>query len=235
MHNLLCDVNNMKNSKDDIAKRLKEGRILAGFKTASEAAESLGVAYPTYAGHENGSRGVEREAAQLYARRFKMSLDYLLTGRGPPTGAKGTRHVTVAAHVEAGAWAESWEWPHEDQYTVYIPDDREWKGFTLYGAETRGPSMNKRYPERTVLVFNDVSETQEEPIPGKRYIVERRRASGETEHTVKTLYRDQEGKFWLIPESDDPRYQSPISIEEGTGDEDVVAIIGRVLFSVTRE
>lgn len=68
--------------KELIAKRLKQARKAAGFKRAVEAAESLGLAYQTYAGHENGSRAFDNEAAAQYSRRFKVSLDWLLTGRG---------------------------------------------------------------------------------------------------------------------------------------------------------
>lgn len=147
----------------------------------------------------------------------------------------GTRRVTVSAHVQAGYWAETWEWNDDQKYDVYIPDEPEFRTFKLHAAETRGPSMNKRWPEKTVLVFTDVQETLEEPIPGKRYIVERKRAGGEAEHTVKLLHRDDDGRYWLVPESDDPRFQAPISIEDGTGNEDTVAVIGRVHFSVARE
>ncbi|MEI3850065.1 MULTISPECIES: XRE family transcriptional regulator [unclassified Ensifer] len=65
----------------DVGQRLKLARKSAGFKTAREAAESLGVRYPTYSQHENGTRGIVREA-ELYARRFKVSLDWLLRGKG---------------------------------------------------------------------------------------------------------------------------------------------------------
>jgi hypothetical protein len=143
--------------------------------------------------------------------------------------------VVVSAHVQAGYWAENWEWPDDDKYEVAVPADPVLEGFRLYGAETRGPSMNRRYPERSVLVFTDVRETEESPQPGKRYVVERRRADGLVEHTVKLLHQDEHGKFWLVPESSDPLYQEPISIEAGARNGDEVVIIGRVHYSVNRE
>lgn len=69
------------NNDQKIGARLKQARINAGFETAREAAASLGIPYPTYAGHENGSRGVVRAAPQ-YARRYRVTLDWLLTGKG---------------------------------------------------------------------------------------------------------------------------------------------------------
>jgi phage repressor protein C with HTH and peptisase S24 domain len=148
---------------------------------------------------------------------------------------EGLRRVEVAAPVQAGAWSESWEWEYDDRYSVMVPDYPEYRQFRFFGAEARGTSMNRRYQEGTVLVFVNVEETRESPIPGKRYIVERRRVSGESEHTVKLLHQDRDGKLWLMPESDDPRFQAAISFDEGTHDGDMVVIIGRVIAAVTRE
>ncbi len=67
----------------------------AGFKTAREAADSLGMKYATYTQHENGTRGILREA-DLYARRFKVSLDWLLRGR-----ASGADQGIDGMHVDS--------------------------------------------------------------------------------------------------------------------------------------
>lgn len=186
-------------------------------------------------------RSIDRAAVnKMLSGGRKIAADELVEiakflNASPPDGlgASGLRNVTVAAHVQAGQYAESWEWPEDDQYVVSIPDDEALRPFRLYAAETRGPSMNKRWPEGTVVVFTQAAETMESPIPGKRYIVERRRA-GEAEHTVKLLAQDADGRFWLMPESDDPRFQTPISVDDGIDGEEVV-IIGRVRFAVTRE
>ena len=75
---------------EDIADRLRHARIGAGFKTAADAAHYLSIATPTYASHENGSRGITVEKAEVYARAFKVAPEWLLYGRGPlPSG--GTR------------------------------------------------------------------------------------------------------------------------------------------------
>ena len=149
------------------------------------------------------------------------------------TNITHTRIVRVRAHVEAGVWAESTEWAEEDWYDVAVPDDPEFRRYNLYGAETRGPSMNRRYPQGTVVVFTDAIETEQDITVGKRYIVERERADGLREATVKTLFQDEEGKLWLMPESTDPRHQQPIEI--GSADGDTVRIVGRVVYSVQRE
>lgn len=226
--------------KDQVAERLQIARKAAGFSDAAEAAAALGVAYPTYAAHENASRGIRPEAATKYARRYRVSLDWLLEGKGAgpaqrqvKSGELEPRMVYVKGYVQAGEWAETWEWGDDEVYSVPVPDDPALRPFELHAAETRGPSMNKRYPEKTVLVFTDLIETGAHLELGRRYIVERERADGMREATVKTLWRDEAGKVWLLPESTDPRYQEPIPIDGG--EDDTVRVVGRVVYAVSRE
>jgi transcriptional regulator with XRE-family HTH domain len=167
-----------------------------------------------------------------------VAITQLLKADAPgsePSTTPRLRTVRVAAHVQAGYWAENWEWSDDEQYDVAVPSDPVLDNFTLHAAETRGPSMNRRWPEKTVVVFTNVAETEESPIPGKRYVVERTRVDGKREHTVKLLHQDEKGLFWLVPESNDPLYQEPISVEEGAKNGDEVRIVGRVRFSVARE
>lgn len=64
-----------------LAERLKFARQQAGFRTATEAAESLGVGAPTYTHHENGTRAPRNDDLAHYARRFRVTTDWLLTGK----------------------------------------------------------------------------------------------------------------------------------------------------------
>lgn len=66
----------------ELHERLAAARRAAGYDTAAMAAEALGTPYPTYAGHENGSSGFRHKTAVIYARKFGVSLEWLLTGRG---------------------------------------------------------------------------------------------------------------------------------------------------------
>lgn len=65
--------------------RLRQAREMASYKTASDAARAMGVPIPTYTQHENGTRDFIDSAAR-YAAFFRVSLDWLLTGRGVPRG-----------------------------------------------------------------------------------------------------------------------------------------------------
>lgn len=65
-----------------LGQRLTKAREHAQFDSAAEAAAALGVAYSTYAGHENDSSGFRAKSGELYARRFRVNFDWLMTGKG---------------------------------------------------------------------------------------------------------------------------------------------------------
>jgi transcriptional regulator with XRE-family HTH domain len=67
--------------RPDYAQRLEEARKNAGFSSMQKATERFGWSYPTYAQHEKGLRGIGRAAAK-YAKAFKVSEAWLLTGEG---------------------------------------------------------------------------------------------------------------------------------------------------------
>lgn len=67
----------------ELHERLVTARKHAGFASAVEAATALGVPYPTYAGHENGSSGFRSDKGEIYARRFKVRFEWLMRGVGP--------------------------------------------------------------------------------------------------------------------------------------------------------
>jgi hypothetical protein len=73
--------------------RLKAARIAAGFPSAASAATRFGWPYPTYAQHEGGG-GVGRSAAR-YARAFKVSEAWLLTGTGAGLSPESEELVTI--------------------------------------------------------------------------------------------------------------------------------------------
>lgn len=68
--------------QQEIGRRLAKARLDAGFKHAKDAAEAMGVPVSTYIGHENGQRGFRYPTAQQYARKFKVNIDWILTGIG---------------------------------------------------------------------------------------------------------------------------------------------------------
>lgn len=79
-----------------IAARLREARTKAGYGSAADAAEAFGFKYATYAGHENGSRGLRGDALKRYARAYKVPVEWLLTG-----SSAAPSRVVAAGHQDA--------------------------------------------------------------------------------------------------------------------------------------
>jgi len=72
--------------------RLKWAREQANYAQASDAARAMGVKVATYIAHENGSRKLTR-SADRYARFFRVSMEWLLTGRGAPKGPPRVQQI----------------------------------------------------------------------------------------------------------------------------------------------
>lgn len=82
----------------DIGVRLKEAREEAGYATAGEAAVAFGWNENTYRSAENGYRAPGRRSLVKYAKAFRVSVDWLLTGRSPkrPSSGSGTGRGGIA-------------------------------------------------------------------------------------------------------------------------------------------
>lgn len=216
-----------------MADRLQAAREAFGFSSARSAAQAFGWKESTYGAHENGQNGFNPETARKYARAFNVSAAWLLTGEGRgPARLPGVRYVRVLGDVQAGVWRESNEWPADDQFGIAIPDEPELERARLFALEVRGNSMDRIYPAGTIVVCV-AAVSQRQLVAGKRYVVERIRADGHRETTLKTVSADQDGRLWLVPESNDPRFSAalPVRGEEG----ETIRVIGRVCYSVRPE
>ncbi|WP_159437987.1 XRE family transcriptional regulator [Pseudovibrio ascidiaceicola] len=61
--------------------RLKTAREKAGFASAADAADALGIKIPTYTHHENGTRKPKTDAIERYARFFGVAATWLMFGK----------------------------------------------------------------------------------------------------------------------------------------------------------
>jgi phage repressor protein C with HTH and peptisase S24 domain len=86
----------------DASSRLRRAREAAGYRSSTEAAQAIGVPVPSYTHHENGTRGFSK-SADRYARFFRVSLDWLLTGRGEMKVRGSNFTLPVLGKVGAGA------------------------------------------------------------------------------------------------------------------------------------
>lgn len=207
--------------------RIKELRKAKGM-TQAQVADELGIHLTNYNKLENGTADLTLKRMEEISKILDCEATDLISVK-----PAHTRMVTITQGVAAGVWSESTLWDEDQWYEVAVPDAPELRGVKLYGAEVHGPSMNRRYPEGSALIYTSMVERPEALIIGKRYIVEVERSDGLREATVKTLWRDDNGKHWLLPESTDPRYQAPIAVDGAEGDN--VRVVGRIRYSVQRE
>lgn len=93
-------------SESNAYERLVWARARAGYASAADAARALGIPEPTYQGHENGTRGFTK-SAPVYARKFRVPLNWLLTGEGQPplypVSTGGAKSVLIdSAYTDPG-------------------------------------------------------------------------------------------------------------------------------------
>lgn len=221
----------------DPNQRLKEARQRAGYKTARLAAEALGVKYSTYAGHENGSVPIPRDRAIHYAKRFKVSVDWLLTGNSPHeiSVARSTTELPVLGEVQAGAWKEAVM--TETGERIATPQAEIIPGATQYWLRISGDSVNRVIPDgghaHCVSVFDWARDAEDlyRRANGKLVVVERKRA-GLHELTIKRLHVE-DGRAELHPVSTNSAHSSPIKLAENDSDEvQIIAVVTRAIIEL---
>lgn len=67
---------------ETMGQRLKSARIAVGIESARAAAKRFGWTLSTYAAHENGQNNFDAEVANAYAKAYRVSAAWLLTGEG---------------------------------------------------------------------------------------------------------------------------------------------------------
>lgn len=191
------------------AERLKSTRERAGYQTAKDAAEAMGVAVPTYIQHENGTRGFPATRAERYAKFFRVTPEYLLYGKASVKPAAPGLGPTlyIKGVVAAGVWRDAEHWDEADWQTFTGAPDVVAPLNDRYGLKVEGDSMNELYPPGTVLEC--VRHWGRDPIPsGKRVIVQRWRQDDGYETTVKEYVVDADGVGWLVPRSTNPAHRA---------------------------
>lgn len=140
----------------DMHERLTDARKSAGFSNKRNAAAALGISEISYAQHENGTRGFKRDSAERYARKFGVSLEWLLTGKGPrerrplPSG-DAKRTVNLVGYVGAGAETHFFA-NDEPLDEVDAPDGTS---DTTVAVEIRGESLGSFF-DRWLVFYDDV-------------------------------------------------------------------------------
>jgi hypothetical protein len=207
-----------------IGARLTEARKAAGYGSAADAARALGVKYPTYAGHENGSRGL-RGSLEKYARKFGVSVDWLLTGKGDGPGKVPRPPGASPVYVPLDQF-ESEERPHDDVRLVgYVGAGQEAHYYALaddeldrvpapdgrtadtVAVEIRGSSLGALF-DRWLVYYDDVRTPVSSDQIGALCVV----GLPNDKVLIKKLRRSKfgDGLFDLLSNTEDPILGQPV-------------------------
>ncbi len=155
----------MKEDKNkEIGNRLKAARKAAGFSSAKNATIALGINYRTYIGHENGNRGIGREMLELYASRFNVTIDWLLSGRKDAVTNRYKRQIDEKLNfiMEATGWRQK---DLAEKLSVTQACISRW----FSGADPRGEHRDK-----ITEIYNAITGKREitgnTQIPSKSYV-----------------------------------------------------------------
>lgn len=142
------------------AERLRAARIEAGYRSSMSASKAFGWTHSTYAAHENGQNDFDGDAATRYARAFRTSAGYLLTGERNVRARIKT--VPLVGHVGAGAQAffAAGQGPFDE---VEAPE-----GSTdeTVAVEIRGDSLGSLF-DRWLVFYDDVHDPPTRDLIGK--------------------------------------------------------------------
>ena len=181
----------------DSAKRLQRARERAGYLTAKDAAEAMGVPIATYIQHENGTRGYPASRAQRYGIFFRVAPEWLLYGS--KTEVKRVAlgpELLIRGEVADGVWRSPVEYD-PDECAVFAGRTDVLAPMKLrFGLRVTGESMNKVFPTGTILECVEIVPGDE--MPNEKYFVVERAREGKHETTVKQLRMADDGTFMKI-------------------------------------
>lgn len=144
--------------------RLEKARIARGFDTPKKATDYFGWSYDTYVQHESGIRGITR-AAGKYAKAYRVSEGWLLTGDGEPSDGQ-IREVPIVGYVSAGS-ANFFGTGDGELDRVEAPGDAT--AHTV-GVEIRGESLGSFF-DRWIIFYDDVRSPITSDLIGKLCVV----------------------------------------------------------------
>lgn len=213
---------------EKIPSRLRKMRQDLGL-TLEKASEKLDISVSQLSRLERGESEITVNQLERFAALYNPTGPALI-----PTSAP-LQTAIVKGAVQAGAWAQSLEWPPDEWYSVSIPKHPLYGRFPAHGLEVRGPSMDRLYPAGSVVIVVGFLDLERQPESDENVIVRRRDRHGLYESTVKTFRPDTAGRPWLWPQSNDPEHQTPIPADADQERIETVEITGLVVSSVRVE
>ncbi|MCW2309692.1 hypothetical protein [Rhodobium gokarnense] len=188
----------------------------------------MGVREVTYVSHENGTRGMTADAAIRYARFFRISLKWLLTGEGPkrgdeaeppapldtagaPYSGKGVILAPIVGKAEATSWIHVDDIQDDILGTIPVVPDPRFDRADYVAYQVVGDSFDEFVRDGGYVVAVPWAKTGMSPRSGLPVVVEQFRNGGSfRERTLKEI-SIRNGRIMLAPRSSNPRHK-PIDI-----------------------
>lgn len=205
-------------------RQIREGKGL----TLEELGERMDTTGATVQRLETGKRKLTDKWMHKLKEALDVSIPELIEDpeSSVPTG------IELKGEVRAGAWLEL-----DDQHDADIPafidimPDRRFPRARQFALRVVGSSMNKYIePGAFVIVADWADLGLGEPRQDDVLVIRRQRAMT-YETTLKRARLGPSG-WELWPESNDPRYQEPLTLQDGDRDVEVTIVglvIGRYL------
>ena len=180
------------------AKRLEKARIQRGFATAKDATRFFGWVYETYIQHEQGIRGIGRQAAK-YADAFRVSEGWLLTGEGRGPNRTTKRMIPVVGYVGAGAEIYAIDDHPKGQGIEEVECPWAELAASTVAVRVRGDSMVPAYYNGD-LIFYEETHSDFRHLLGKECVV----ALADGRRFIKEVRRTQTGQWYLHSHNSEP-------------------------------
>jgi hypothetical protein len=181
------------------------------FQSARLAAQAIGIAVSTYGAHERaedpGGRDYGPNEAKYYAKRFRVTPEWLLTGFGPgPTGEAivypeqpdpAIPRVPVVGYVGAGSTAHFYD-VEQGNFDEVVPPEGSTP--STVAVEIRGESLGTVF-NRWIVFYDNIHRPVAPELIGELCVL------GLTDGRIliKQLQRGKsKGLFTLISSNDKP-------------------------------
>lgn len=201
----------MRNDEHFLTRLLRE----AG-KSQAALARHLGIGPARIAEMKKGERQVQPNEWLPMAQFLRISVEDLhRLFNGIQTLNHRSLTIRVSQFVQAGTWVETHDLPESEVVDVTLPPV-SLPGQTIYGLKVKGNSMSAVYPNGSIVFCIPSYELPEERgfKHGDHVVVERAHTNlpDVTEATLKEYHVAEDGSVWLMPRSNDPRFQEPIEV-----------------------
>lgn len=194
-----------------LARKIKELRLGMGLRQ-HEFANKIDASQSSVSKWETGKDMPDRENIVKIANLAGQTPSEFM-GLSSPTSSTG-RKVYVCGELAAGRWVEAIEWPEEDKYEVSVALPENLSSVPLQGFVVRGDSMDRRYPDGSIVYVAPIRSVPGAPKNGDDVMVMRFDSSGTVEGTLKEYCLDINNKAWLWPRSTSPEHQAPLEYEK---------------------